>query len=221
MKKIIKKFIQLFYAPFLLWYIKTDRFYTYKGLKILVKAGVFHPGFFFSTKFLVSTISQFDIKNARIIELGAGSGLISFYCARKGAIVTATDINLIALKGLEENNKRLGLNVRIIESDLFDKLPHQAVDFVIINPPYYPKNPLNDAEKAWYCGAEFEYFEKLFSQLNNHIQSNTIVLMSLSEDCDIKKISKIALKNKLLLKEHQNKRIFWERNYIFNIVPRK
>jgi release factor glutamine methyltransferase len=95
---------------------------------------------------------------------------------------------------LEENNKRLGLNVRIIESDLFDKLPQQAVDFVVINPPYYPKNPLNDSERAWYCGAEFEYFEKLFSQLNNHIQSSTIVLMSLSEDCDIQKISKIALR---------------------------
>ncbi len=220
MKRIIKKLVQYFYAPFVLWYIKTDRYYHFKGLRILVKAGVFHPGFFFSTKFLISTLSHLKIKNAKVLELGAGSGLISFYCATNGAFVTATDINPIALEGLEENNINLGLPINIIGSDLFDKLPKQTFDFIIINPPYYPKQPANDAEKAWYCGTEFEYFEKLFSQLGDYIDTKTIVLMSLSEDCDVNKISSIAIKNKLLLKEHQNKKIFWERNYIFKIVSR-
>ncbi len=219
MGKIKKRIIRTV-GYFVLWYLRKDRYYSHEGTKILVKKGVFHPGFFFSTKLLLSTLASFIIKNTYFLELGAGSGLISFIAAKRGAIVTATDISPIAIKGLVENNIQLKTNLTIIESDLFDKIPNQVFDFIIINPPYYPKNPKNDSEKAWFCGENFEYFEKLFYQLNNFIKSETTVMMSLSEDCDFENIKNIAIKNNLLMEELRNKMTLWERNYIFNIVSK-
>ncbi|MFZ4796089.1 MAG: methyltransferase [Bacteroidia bacterium] len=218
MKKFTNKFIQFTVGYFILLYLKKDRFYTYKGIKLLIKKGVFHPGFFFSSKFLISTIDTFELTNKKVLELGAGSGIISFYCYKKGAKVTATDISTIAINGLIENNKKLHANVTIIESDLFDKIPNQAFDFIIINPPYYPKNPKNDAEKAWYCGENFEYFEKLFLQLNNFYNQQSEVLISFSEDCEIDKIKMIAQKNNFELELYKSKKIWWECNFIYKII---
>jgi len=218
MKKFTNKIIQFTFGYLILLYLKKDRFYSYNGIKILVKKGVFHPGFFFSTKFIIDAIKSFELANKKVLELGAGSGIISFYCASKGALVTATDISKIAINGLIENNKKLQSNVTIIESDLFDKIPNQAFDFIIINPPYYPKSPKNDSEKAWYCGENFEYFEKLFLQLNNFYNQQSEVLISFSEDCEIDKIKMIAQKNNFELELYKSKKIWWERNFIYKII---
>ncbi len=220
MKKYTKKFIQVTVGYLILLYLKKDRFYTYNEIKILVKKGVFHPGFFFSTKFLISAIKTFELTNKKVLELGAGSGIISFYCDKKGANVTSSDISPIAINGLIENNKKLKTNVTIIESDLFDKIPTQVFDFIIINPPYYPKKPNSDSEKAWYCGENFEYFEKLFKQLNPYNNGNAIVFLSLSEDCDFYKIASIASKNNFLLEKYLSKMILWERNFIYKVMPK-
>ena len=44
-----------------------------------------------------------ELENKRFLELGAGSGLISVFAAQQLAIVTATDINHVALEKLKEN----------------------------------------------------------------------------------------------------------------------
>lgn len=217
MKKLIKKFIAVFVAPALTYYLKTDRVYQYKGIHLLVKKGVFHPAFFFSSKFLLKEARQLDLTNKKVLELGAGSGLISFYLTKKNAIITASDISKIAIEGLYFNKKKLNLPINIIESDLFTNIPQQVFDVVLINPPYYPKNPKNEAEQAWYCGAEFQYFTNLFTQIKNYISNHTIVLMSLSEDCDIAQIKKIAEEHGLRFVSQKEKRLLWELNYIFSI----
>jgi release factor glutamine methyltransferase len=219
MRKIKKRIIRTV-GYFVLWYLRKDRYYSHQGTKILVKKGVFHPGFFFSTKLLLSTLATFNIKSTYFLELGAGSGLISFIAAKREAIVTATDISPIAINGLIENNKNLGLGITIVKSNLFDNIPIQKFDFIVINPPYYPKNPKTDAQKAWFCGENFEYFEKLFTQLASYLYSETIIFMSLSEDCEIERINNIANKFNFSLVEYVTKYTLWERNYIFKIISK-
>lgn len=219
MGKMKKKIIRTV-GYLVLWYLRKDRYYTYKGIKILVRNGVFHPAFFFSSKLLLHEVLKQNIANKKVLELGAGSGLISFHLASKKAIVTATDISQMAIDGLKENKDNLSLEMTIIKSNLFDDIPLQSFDYIIINPPYYPKKPTNDAEKAWYCGENFEYFEKLFYQLEPYTHPQSVVLMSLSEDCDFQKIASIATKYNLLFKEYINKMTLWERNYIYKIVSK-
>lgn len=199
-------------------YSAKERSYSYKGINVRVMPGVFHPGFFFSTKLLIEYISKIDLKDKNVLELGAGSGLISIYCARQNAKVTASDINPTAIKNIIKNSVLNDVKLEVIESDLFDKIKPQLFDYIIINPPYFPKNPKNEKELAWFCGNDFEYFRKLFVQLNDYKTKETFVLMILSEDCDLQRITSIASENGYGLNIIFQKKVFGEANYIFRII---
>jgi release factor glutamine methyltransferase len=179
--------------------------------------GVFHPGLFFSTKLLIEYISKYDLKNKNILELGAGSGLISVYCAKQNANVTASDISSIAIENTKQNAEQNNVTIEVIESDLFDRIEVKKFDYVIINPPYFPKNPQNEKEFAWFCGNDFQYFRKLFAQIGNYINSDSKIIMVLSEDCDIEMIKKIGKQSLFVFTKCNEQKIWGEMNYIFEI----
>jgi release factor glutamine methyltransferase len=198
-------------------YLTKTRTYQYKNISLLIPPGVFHPGLFFSTKILLNYILQLDLNNKTILELGAGSGLISFAAAQKNAIVTATDISELAIEYLYINSERNQIPINIIHSDLFENIQPQQFDIIVINPPYYKKNPQTRADYAWYCGENGEYFHKLFGSLKNYINDQSSVLMILSEECDIELIKNIADRNSFSLKLVHSKKSMLEQNFIFSI----
>lgn len=198
-------------------YLSKPRLYSYQGIKVRVMPGVFHPGLFFSTKVLLEFIGGRNLSNKSVLELGAGSGLISIFCAKKAGNVTASDINKVALEELKVNAEKNNVSIQTVESDLFDALHIEDFDFIIINPPYYPRNPSTIEDQAWFCGEEFEYFKKLFSQLKG-IDIKTEAIMILSEDCEIQTIESIAKSNHLSLKMVHEKTISGEKNFIYEIV---
>lgn len=219
MPNIRKKILSIIH-PLLKWmadfYLSKPRSYSYKGLKVKIMPSVFHPGLFFSTKLFVEFLETINLKGQRVLELGAGSGLISLFCARNQAIVTASDINPVAIEGIKENAQSNDEKVKIVHSDLFDNLSISDFDIVLINPPYYPKRPESVEEQAWFCGAEFEYFKRLFSQLSS-ASTTLYTYMILSQDCDINTIMSIA-KNYGL--DHQlvfSKKVKLEDNFIYKI----
>ncbi len=202
-------------------YSSKIRKYKHKNLILKILPGVFHPGFFLSTKFLISHLEKFEIKNKKVLELGAGSGMISVYCSKRQAIVTASDISLSAIENIKLNAKLNNSDIRIIYSDLFDSIEQQQFDFIIINPPYFPKDPSSESEYAWFCGSEFQYFEKLFFQINDFLYSTTTALMVLSEDCEIERIKSIASKNNIEMNLMESKKILGEKNFIFQLQPKE
>lgn len=220
MYRILKTLVSRLYAPLLLYYLKKDRWYSHSGVKLFVKRGVFHPGFFFSTRFLLAHVRQQILLDKKLLELGAGSGLISFYAAKRGAKVMATDVSNLAIEGLNMNSKQLNLPVQVVHSNLFQAIPVQTFDYIIINPPYYPQTPHNEQEMAWFCGKEFEYFKELFAGLAKYMQRNTCVLMSLSQDCNLERITGIANANGFDFILLRKKRIMWELNYIYQIIKK-
>lgn len=218
MRNLIKKITHPFLKLGLKLYYYKPRVFCYDNICIKVHPAVFPPHLTLSTKILLDFITNFELKEKSFLELGCGSGIISLLASKKGALVTATDINTTALEFLERNAKKNQLTVEIIHSNLFDNLEHRTFDVIIINPPYYPKKPKNIAEEAWFCGENFEYFEKLFYQLPNFITENNQCYMILSQDCALQKIKDIALKNNLFLRLLQEKTQAFEKNYIFTIV---
>lgn len=92
------------------------------------------------------------------MELGCGSGLISMVVAEKGATVTATDINPLALGFIKKNCLHNNLQLKTFQSDLFNDIPEKEYDIIAINPPYYKKNPVTLRDYAWFCGENGEYF---------------------------------------------------------------
>lgn len=198
-------------------YLSKPRNYSYKGIIVKVLPGVFHPGLFFSTKVFIEFLETVDLRSKKVLELGAGSGLISLYCAQQQAIVTASDVNTVAINGLKENATQNNQELSVVLSDLFDNLSPDNFDIILINPPYYPKKPKNIEEQAWFCGEEFEYFKKLFGQLRESKSSEFVLYMILSEDCDLVKIKSIAESNNISSDQVYTKRIRGEENFIFEM----
>src|SRR5439155_17358143 len=103
MRNPIKYIVGSTWQPLLVKYLSKTRTYHYKDIYLQIPASVFHPGFFFSTHLLLKQIRKIPLKGKKFLEPGAGSGLLSIYAAKQGAEVTATDINPIAVKCLQEN----------------------------------------------------------------------------------------------------------------------
>lgn len=218
MRKYFKYFSSLILVPFTQWYLRKERVFTYKSITVTVRPGVFHPGLFHSTKLLLSYLSEKKLSGKTFLELGCGTGFLSLYAARQEAIVTASDISELAIENCTVNAQRNHATFSIIQSDLFDSLGRQNFDVIVINPPYYAKDPVTEADYAWNCGAEFQYFQKLFQQLPSFTEQDSEVIMVLTKGCDLKAIFAIAEKNKFAFSLIQEKSVlFDEKDFLFQV----
>jgi release factor glutamine methyltransferase len=208
--------------PFLLRYLRHPSRFRYGRFRLTIQPSVFHPAFFFSTKLLASFTKTLELEGKKFCEVGAGSGLISFIAFDMGAEVYSFDINTTAVnaisKNLASNFKGRGVaRFHISQSDLFDNIPRQRYDVIMINPPYYFKQPKDENGYSWYCGSNGEYFQKLFKQLKNYSDADSEIYMILAENCDIERISDIASEDKYILDLVFAKKVRWECNFVFRI----
>jgi release factor glutamine methyltransferase len=217
MRELVKYIMNTTYKPLLVKYLAKTRMYSYRGIHLEVLPEVFHPGFFFSTKLLLRYISKEHLDQKTFLELGAGSGLLSLYAAKRGAYVVATDINPVSIECIKTNAEENDVEITIIHSDVFDTISQQKFDFILVNPPYYKKKPLSFSDYAWYCGEKGEYFQKLFGELDNYIDETSIVLMVLCNGCDVQMIKNIAMANSFCMKCVHTQNTIIEKNYIFKI----
>ncbi len=197
------------------WYFSKPRAYRYKNIKGVVNPGVFYPHWTLSTKLLMQFLEDKDLNQKLFLELGCGTGMISVFAAKKGANVMATDINPKALENAKQNAEMNEVEVECIPSDLFENLKGRTFDFIIINPPYYPKKAETVEEAAWFCGEDFAYFQKLFLQLGDYVQAQ--VFMILSEDCQIDQIKSMAAEKGFAMQVLQEKRKWGEMNFVFGV----
>jgi len=221
MKAIIKRIISPLLQRASRIYLAKARKYSYKNISVWVEPTVFPPFITISTKLLLEFVETLSLKDKTFLELGCGCGIISILAAQKGAKVTSTDINQTALDALQENAAGNNISLEILHSDLFENMQDRSFNFIVINPPYYPKSPKNIAENAWFCGENFEYFEKLFVGLRAFLHLENQTFMILSEDCEIEKIKAIALKNEMAFECVSEQKVLSEKNYIFRILTFK
>lgn len=89
----------------------------------------------------------------RILDLCSGSGCIAIACAMAfpDAIVDAVEIDLGAMKLLQENIARHELDGRVqaIRSDLFAKLGDARYELIVTNPPYVPEQRWRDMPREY------------------------------------------------------------------------
>ena len=221
MRITLLKYLTPFLQPIYRQYFSRARRFRYGSIRIVVYPGVFYPGFIFSTKILLNYIGKIDLKGKRILDMGAGSGIIALMAAVKGAKATATDINPEAIVNVRENAKLNNLNINVIESNLFTNVPIEDYDYIFINPPYYQKDPNGFPEMAWYCGSNHEYFKDLFIQLKEFSKESCKVVMILSESCNLRVIKDLAEEQEFIFSLVEQQKRFGEVYYIYHIYSQE
>ncbi len=92
---------------------------------------------------MLQALSSIELNDLTVCDIGTGSGILGLFCAIKGADVTVTDINEIALHETLVAAKRLGILVKPVLSDIFAEV-NREFDFALFNPPYLPSEVVID-----------------------------------------------------------------------------
>jgi release factor glutamine methyltransferase len=91
------------------------------------------------TELLVALALQaLDGHGGRVLDLGTGSGAVAVAIAHHApdAEVWGVDASEKALEVARANAARHGVNVRLVRSDWFSRIPAERFDVIVGNPPY-------------------------------------------------------------------------------------
>ncbi len=115
------------------------------------------PGVYAPAEDTYLLLSAVEIrKGQHVLEMGCGTGIIALHCAKAGCQVTAADVSLGAVENAQMNAAINGLEMEVIQSDLFQNM-EEKFDAIIFNPPYLSSEDsegLSDAEKRPLVGGE-------------------------------------------------------------------
>lgn len=133
-KKVLKKLDKNYPVQYLIGNV------DFYGYKIKVNKHVLIPRFETET-LLEKTIEYMNMEgldNAKVLEIGTGSGCISIVLKRElpNLNVTALDISRKALKIAKENSDLNHANIKFIKKDIFKYKPKENYQVIISNPPY-------------------------------------------------------------------------------------
>lgn len=108
-----------------------------QGRKFRVDAGVHSPAFYADTGFFATEALSYVHSGDDVLEVGCGTAPFSVLAALKGATVTATDISPASVENARINAKLNGVELRILESDVYDGLPpNETYDIIYWNVPF-------------------------------------------------------------------------------------
>lgn len=115
----------------------------FDDMSLEVREGVLIPRP--ETEELVEWITSESVPEARILDVGTGSGCIAIALSRrlKGSRVWALDISPEALDIARRNGEKYAPNVEFIMGDAladFSTLVDEKLDVVVSNPPYIPRS---------------------------------------------------------------------------------
>lgn len=122
------------------------------GLRIVVRPTVANPRLLRTGAFFASTLGRPVIAaEARVLDLGTGSGICALRAARFTPAVTAVDINENAVHCARINAELNGLEsrVRVLHGDLFAPVTGQKFDLVLFNPPFVDEVARDARDAAW------------------------------------------------------------------------
>lgn len=158
---------------------------------------------FLFKEFLQEYFADIDNSKSKILEMGCGSCILSETLRDLGFTeILCADIN----KDAVNLAKKLGFNA--IQTDLFENIK-EKFDYIIFNPPYLPKDPLEDEESSLITtGGEKgdEIIVKFLKQTQNFLNDSGKIFVLISSLTPTKNLGKYKIVAR--------KKIFYEELFI-------
>ena len=163
---------------------------TIDGVPLLVLPQVFNPVLLRTGTFMAKAITTLNLREQpanweglSALDLGTGSGVGAIFAARRGATVTAVDINPEAVRCARINAllNRLEAQITVQQGDLFAPVAGQKFDLIFFNPPFHRGQPRHNLDHAW---RGTDVFERFATQLRDHLKPDGRAFLVLSSDGD-------------------------------------
>jgi methylase of polypeptide subunit release factors len=194
------------------------------GFELLVRPTVFHPRFFLTSEFFAAFVARLDLKGKRVADIGTGSGIIALAAARAGAAsVVAIDINPSAARTALDNARANGLGEQVAAlcSDLLSALgPGVQFDVILTNPPYFPDEPLDLADRAWNAGPGYRDIAPLFEQARARLAPGGLIYLLISSESDMGLLGSLIERAGLRARAIQKRSILIESFLIYELRPK-
>ncbi len=158
---------------------------------------------------ILKEIKSRNLQDLETLDMGIGKGILTLEMARKGAKVTAVDINENAIKYVDTKSQENNLHNQITfkTSDLFDNV-EQKFDLITFNPPYLPNSEANDP--IWSGGKKgTEIIERFLEEAENYLKSNGKALIIVSDRTKFQELEK-----KYGLERIGSEKIWFEKLYL-------
>jgi release factor glutamine methyltransferase len=160
-----------------------------EGIPLLVLPEVFNPKLYRTGRLLVQALAMLSAsavargEEARVLDMGTGSGLGAVYAARLGYRVTAVDINPDAVRCTRINvlQHQLEERIEVRQGDLFEPVQGERFDLVLFNPPFFRGQPQDRLDAAW---RSMDVPERFAAGLPAALQPQGLGLLVLSTDGD-------------------------------------
>jgi len=159
------------------------------GVPLLVLSQVFNPVLLRTGSFMAQAIMndrpEQSWSQKRVLDLGTGSGVGAVFAARRGAQVTAVDINPEAVRCAHINAllNKFDQQITVLQGDLFTSVQGQQFDLIFFNPPFYRGQPRHNLDHAWRGDDVFERFASQLAAMLTPTGEARLVLSS-DGNCD-------------------------------------
>jgi release factor glutamine methyltransferase len=166
---------------------------AFRRISLEVRPGVFVPRP--ETEVLVGLAlgEVVGVAAPLVIDVGTGTGAVALSVKdeRPDARVFATDLSAEAVELARSNGERLGLDITVVEGDLFDPMPAEllgSVDMVMSNPPYIDPDVLDDLPAEVRADPELalvggvDLIDRLATDAARWLRSAGVLVVEIGED---------------------------------------
>jgi methylase of polypeptide subunit release factors len=173
-----------------------------RGLDITIFPNVMSPLYDRSAQMFMDMMPA--LRNNRFLEIGSGSGIISIFAAKHGALeIVAVDINASAIENTKVNLTKHGLHdATVMYSDLFERVDGRF-DTIFFNAPFHGSQAMDELELGA-CDEDYKTLKRFFNDAKDHLAPRGRILLGFADSGDNGLVHDLIEANQYVLRDFQS-----------------